>query len=106
MKHLNKFNENHPNIGDLFRRNSDQFEYNQHKLKALYNCWRFDPEFIKKCFIHLGFSFDETDKFLDLVDAQTDIDLSMDDRGIQAWEKYCEDYGMEHEIDSHPFHQE
>lgn len=107
MKHIKKFNENDRlNIGDLFRKNSDQFEYNQHKFKALCACWNFDPEFIKKCFTHLGFSFDETDVLLDLVDAQTDTRLSLDERGAQAWEQYCENNGMEHEIENHPFHTE
>lgn len=69
-------------------------------LKALLNMWTFDPEAIKKVFYHFssnGRHIDDANEYLELMDG---LEVT---NPAEAWDDYCMDNDLEHEIDNNPF---
>lgn len=69
----------------------------QSVIDSLIRMWGFDEEIIIRVTLVMLGSFDESDRYLADMDA---YDFETPEEG---WEHWCEEYDMEHEIDSNPF---
>lgn len=74
------------------------------KLKSLCERWTYPEEIITKVFIYFGESFDQTDEFLDIIDAYTDHNDPWVMKLHYAWYHFTTDNNIEHEADPCPFH--
>jgi hypothetical protein len=72
-------------VGECFRMN-DQSDPGM--VKYLYNEWSFPKNVIDIVFNEMGYSFDETQKFLIRMSGSDDTDQ---ERMKESWDKYCDD---------------
>lgn len=96
MTKLKRMNEELVNIFqlDIDLRNQKAYDF---AFKSLKNEWNLPDEFIAKVAKNF-LCATEGNIFLDILDGADDIN--------EAWRRYCEYRGMEHEIDCNPFLEE
>lgn len=73
------------------------------KLDLIKLRWNFPHSIIDKVYINFNESFDDTDNFLDILDAHSNPKNKWKVRLYNAWEAYCMMNYIEHEIDNNPF---
>jgi len=86
-----------PDLTNCFEERLEPLRH-QNRLDALCSQWDFSPVTIRKVFIEMGESFDETEEYLDFMDA-----VAQSEDPADAWEDWCIDQCIAWEADNNPF---
>lgn len=84
---------------ESFLNENTEQRFDEAIFKSLCGMWRFEPNDIKRVFIHIGQGryFDPTNEYLELMDSLTVTDPA------EAWNDWCINIDEEHEMDNNPF---